>query len=145
MSIIKMSITTGATATTVATASIDVPADGTIRAITLGMSFQDATPAISDALSAELTFLSTPQFLTNDARGSLCQTGFNVAFQDAARLVLQGVPFCVLTPIAVAVAAGERIFLHIQASGADDIDGTATAYLFIDDGLDVGRAQIRRR
>lgn len=143
MSIIKMFVQ-GVGVTTLQSASIDVPAKGFIRTITLGLAFQDASPAIKEGALAELSFLSTAQFTSNDGRGSLCQVNARTVFQDAARLGIAGVPFCVLTPVAVAVNAGERIYLHGQADAAS-IDFQAVAYLFIDDGIDVARPQVRRR
>lgn len=141
MSIIKMNVTAAAAA--LVSVSIDVPADGVIRTIAMGSSFTDASPVTNEGFTAELSFLSTPQFTANDVRGSLCQVSQRPVFVDAARIVLSGVPFCILTPIAILVSAGERIFLHLTPEGS--VAAGALAYLFIDDGLDVARAQVRRR
>jgi hypothetical protein len=142
MSIIKMFNTV--TGVTSAATSIDIPAKGIIRLITLGALFADASPVIGEGMTAELSFLSTAQYTTNDARGSLCQVAQAVSFADAARIVLSGTPFCLLAPIAIIVNAGERIFLHAVGGGASVVI-SASAYLFIDDGIDVARAQVRRR
>lgn len=142
MSIIKMAgSVTGITASSV---SIDVPAKGVIRTIALGAVFADASPVTGEGLTVELSFLSTNQFSTNDARGSLCQVAQVPVFVDAARIALSGTPICILTPIAIEVAAGERVFMHMVGGGASVVV-TAVAYLFIDDGIDVARAQTRRR
>jgi hypothetical protein len=144
MSIIKM-VTSSVGALTVVSSQIDIPAAGVIRTIAGGLTVtQDATPAAQDSVIAELSFLSTSTFTTNDARGSLCQVSWGLTFQDAARLITHGVHFCVLTPIAVKVAAGERMFLHLQANQTDIVANTVF-YLFVDDGIDVARSQVRRR
>lgn len=142
MSIIKMAGTV--TGTTFASVAVDIPAKGVIRSITLGAVFADGSPVTAEGLTVELSFLSTPQFTTNDARGSLCQVAQIPVFVDAARIAMSGTPICVLTPIAIDVAAGERIYMHMVGGGASVVV-TAVAYLFIDDGIDVARAQVRRR
>ena len=141
MSVIKMYVASSGTALT--SASIDVPADGIITAITLGLQIEDASPVITEGSVAEVSFLSSQTFATNDARGSLCAVGRATAFADAARLVIEGSGFCVLTPIHVPVNAGERIYLHIQSDGS--VVATAVAYLFVSDGLDQARPRITRR
>jgi hypothetical protein len=123
--------------------NIDIPANGIIRVVTMGLDIEDASPVTGEGGSAELTFLSSNQLTVNDSRGSICQVSQKTGFADAARLVLAGTPFCVLTPIAIKVAAGERIYLHAVSEGS--VLTTAVAYLFIDDGIDVARAQVRRR
>lgn len=142
MSIIKMYVT--ASAATLASASIDIPANGIIRTITMGMFNYDTAPGTSnEQTAAELTFLSSPQYSSNDVRGSLCQISSGLFFADAARLSLSGDPFCILTPIAIKVMAGERVYLHCTPGGS--AVASVIAYLFIDDGIDVARAQTRRR
>ena len=142
MSVIKMF--NNGTGVTVVSTQIDIPADGVIRSIAMGMQFEDASPATGEGAQVELSFLSVNTFAVNDARGSLCTVNHVVVFADAARIVMSGTPFCILTPIAVSVAAGERIFMH---GVGDSVSATwlATAYLFVDDGIDVARAQVRRR
>jgi len=142
MSIIRMYV--AASAATAAVASIDIPADGVIRAITMGVSIYDATPVTGEGASAQLSFLSSPQYAANDVRGTLCDVR-NQPAHVAAAITLSngGTPFCVMTPIAVHVAAGERVYLHCTPEGS--VVATAVAYLFIDDGIDVARAQVRRR
>jgi hypothetical protein len=142
MSIIKLY--TVSTAGVLATASVDIPANGIIRTITVGLFNYDTAPGTSNEQSAgELSFLSAPQYASNDVRGSLCQVAAGLYFADAARLALAGTPFCILTPIAVKVAAGERVYLHVTSGGS--AVASAVSYLFIDDGIDVARAQVRRR
>ena len=141
MSVIKLYVASSGTSLT--SASIDIPADGVITALTVGMQIEDASPVITEGATAELSFLSSQTFATNDARGSLCQVARATAFADAARLVIEGSGFCVLTPIRVPVNAGERIYLHVQADGS--VVATAVAYLFVEDGLDQARPRIARR
>lgn len=145
MSIIKMFSSTAAGAGNVlVSAQIDIPANGFIEAMSLGIAFSDATPTISTGCAAELSFLSQMSTTVNDARGVLLSANARIAFQDAARLILHGVPFAIMTPIRVKVAAGERVFLHSICDVADQ-QVLATAYLFVNDGIDVARAQTRRR
>ncbi len=141
MSIIKMYLSVSAA--TAASASIDVPASGSIRAITMGMQMTDASPVSAEGAFFELSFLSGATFTTNDARGSLCQVSRRAFFVDAAREAVEGSGFCVVTPIDVKVAAGERIFLHGLPEGS--VVAACVVYIYVDDGIDVGRAQIRRR
>lgn len=141
MSIIKLFAAVGAGVS--GSVSIDVPAKGVIRTVTLGVSVFDATPVTGEGANAELSFLSTSQFNVNDARGSICQVR-QAPMHVAAAITLQGgTPFCVITPVAIVVAAGERIFLHLAGEGSTAAN--AVGYLFIDDGIDVARAQVRRR
>jgi len=140
MSIIKMYV--AASAATYAVAAIDIPANGKIRTISMGLAISDATPVTVEGAVAELSFNSTPQYATNDVRGSLCQVRAQPIFVDAARIAMAGVPFAILTPIEVPVNAGERVFLHLTPDGS--VSATCVAYLFIDDGLDSNKA-VRRR
>lgn len=145
MSIIKMHVLQ--TGVGESSAMIDVPKDGVIRTITLGIEISDTAPATTDVGRAELSFLSSNQIGVNDARGSLCEVDHQFAHVNLAAtlatIAMSGTPFCILTPIAVKVAAGERIYLHVTATGS--LVAAASAYLFIDDGIDVARAQTRRR
>jgi len=141
MSIIKMSLSVSAAAAGVA--QIDIPAKGVIRLLSMGMSLSDATPLTGEGATFELSFLSVATFTTNDARGSLCQIHYSPFHVAAAIIAMAGDPFCILTPIAVEVAAGERMFLHGLPVGS--AVASCQAYIYVDDGIDVARAQVRRR
>lgn len=141
MSIIKM--VAPSLGTSLSTVGIDIPAKGVITTVAMGVRYTDATPATGDTVDVELTFSSSPQFAVHDARASICMISNQVFFTDAARLVLTGPQFCILTPVKIAVEGGERVFLHGITSGS--ITGSATAYLFIDDRVDDVRPRARRR
>jgi hypothetical protein len=139
-----MVVPTGASATVVQSASIDIPKDGVITNI-YGHLFVsvDATPANGDTLDGELSFGSSQSLTVNDSRQSIAQMGLAVVFADAARIVWAGMHFMEMNGINIPVSAGERIFIHLLANQTD-ITGRMVAYLHVDDGLDTGRSQRRR-
>ncbi|MDO8649691.1 MAG: hypothetical protein Q7R81_08015 [Candidatus Peregrinibacteria bacterium] len=144
MSIIKM-YATAAASTTLVSASIDIQKDGLIYCVTLGVSAAEAgAVSLSGNAIGELSFASVPSFTTHDVRSSICQVAAQfMGFTTTPGLGLPSVPLCVLSAVEIPVAAGERIFLHLQ-NNISTLDGsTAIAYLFIRDGLD--RTPIRRR
>ena len=126
-------------------ASIDVPADGTLEAIELGMGVPiNGSIAAGDSIGAEISFLSTAQIGGgHDSRGSLCEAGTGWVLISATVGFGGLSPICFQNGIDVRVNAGERIFIHGLASQAD-ISGEATGYLFIKDKLDA-RPSTRRR
>lgn len=129
-SIIKIVGTVPSNATTDAISSIDIPEDGEILTV-LGYITGIYEPAaaaganISLRLATELSFLSSNQISTNDARGSIAEvrTGCTYFFSEAVEtgggggklseqsvMVLnQGIP----------VFGGERIYMHGFSSDAD--------------------------
>lgn len=130
-----------------ASASADVPLDGYITTVALGVSITQ-NPALADAEAAiaELSFASTPQFTANDVRNSLCQASAVMAGGGAAAAIvgLPSVPFCVLTGLHVRIYAGEKIWLHGQLTAT--IGGaSAVGYVYIEDNEDRGRARVRTR
>mgnify|MGYP001610097879 CR=1 FL=1 len=145
MTVYKM-FASAAGVTTVVSASIDIQNDGIIEAITLGVtSRDDATTSIPYNVVAEVSFGSTNTFSTNDARASLCQAAIHhEATTTTPALGNIGVPFCVIPGLSVKVAAGERIFLHCQASSAALEVANAVAYLFVRDGQDALPERRRR-
>ncbi len=140
MSVIKMYVDVAAA--TYEAAQIDLPADGTLYALHLMVSVSDATPASSEQVFAELSFISTPQYAANDSRGSLAQCNIKTYFADAARLAISGNSEFSMTGLNVRLNAGERIYLHCTPEGS--IAANAIAYLYIEDGMDQPRA-LRRR
>ena len=145
MTVYKLFVTESASAA-VASASIDIQNDGTITCVTLGASCTEGGSAgVNAAINAELTFSSTPQFTSNDIRASLCQVALNLlAFTTTPGVGLPSVPFCVIPALEVTVAAGERIFIHLQASVATIDTASAVAYIYVNDGQS-SRPDRRRR
>ncbi len=146
MSVIKMYGPASAGAEV--TVSIDVPADGILDSLSLGVTVDDDTAmdGAPKSLSAEVSFMSSSTFVTNDARGSLCTVTAAMFGQVVTDLIMLGptsVPFCILNNLNIRLNAGERIYMHILSSDPD-IPGRAAAYLFINDNVD-GRARTRRR
>lgn len=144
MSVIKLlnrSLTPGDSAV-----AIDIPQDGTIEAVSLGIGIIGGTAVldVGDGASAEVSFASQAGFETHDTRNSLCTVGAWVselasAFHDGGG---HNNPFCSITPINVPVNAGERVWLHVTHVGAGLY--VAIAYLFVKDGA-VNRTRIRNR
>lgn len=92
-------------------ANVDIPEDGTIVGI------EWATNADLDAdgefVVPELSFISTSQGGTNDARGIISQIAgrMSLTTSGVAMVSLNG-----YTPMDLAVAGGERLYLHVSAS-----------------------------
>lgn len=132
---------------TLSSVSIDIPADGVIQTLTLGATIEsDAVFVDGEGVTAELSFLSSPTFTTNDVRGSLCQVRANRSGGGAAAAwaASVAVPFCILSGIDVPVNAGERVFLHLQGV-AGIASSSAVAYLFVKDGIDITSGRTPRR
>lgn len=121
-------------------ASIDVPEDGFI--VGLLMSIIDATLASGENVVSEVSFLSTSQNTSNDARGLIGMLSMGVGVvttsgngQAAQSLFLNfgdGIP----------VNAGERIHLHTDITGAPSA-GLRNALYFSTKGG--GRRSAKRR
>lgn len=145
MSIIKLFASSGGGATLISAAA-DIPEDGRIEAVTLSCNMvSDATPTNARIGRAEISFLSSATFSINDVRGSLCQV-LNAEIGAAAADGLKlnpAVSALVVAPIDVMVAAGERVFLHVQSTSAT-ATFEAIGYLYIRDGADLARGTRRR-
>jgi len=140
MSVIKMYVDVAAA--TYEAAQIDIPADGTLYAVHLQMMVADLGPASNESVFAELSFISTPQYASNDSRGSIAQVGVGTFFADAARLVAHGGEVFAMSGLNIKLNAGERIYLHATPGGS--LIATAVAYMYVEDGMDQPRA-LRRR
>lgn len=110
-------------------ASVDIPEDGFIVGIDWDMhSTGDATGyADSDHIAAQLSFIATNQFLTNDARGVISNCSIATGTLTTSGI---GSPFqskMVAFPEPLDVAGGERVHLHIQEGGV----ATATVNVMI--------------
>ncbi len=120
-------------------ATIDVQLDGEIQSILMTTDCSGAD-ALNDGMRAELSFLSTNSFGTNDTRGSL------MMIHNRMGILTQGGGnmdnnFSV-SGLEVPVNAGERLHLHISHQGG--ATGTCHAYVYIRD-KGVTRTPPRRR
>ena len=94
--------------------SIDMPEDGQLMGVHISMQ----SPSMSQAkeMQCEVSFLSSSQFVTNDARGIIAHStlatstpttsGGGPAFSNSYIIYHSGLP----------IAAGERIHLHFETS-----------------------------
>lgn len=132
----------GTTATdTDALAQVDIQVDGHIVAASLEL-WTGAADALTDGAQAEVSFASSNGFSSNDTKSSFIHAAAQQTF-----LTSGGGPVnarTVLTGLAIEVAAGERIFLHVDISGA--ITCFFVAYLYVMAlGDSAGRPAARRR
>ena len=96
--------------------SIDVPEDGEIMGILIDL-FSPAM-ASADGMQAEVSFLSSSQFTTNDARGiiSRCSLATNTASTSGQAGAHNSTHMMFMKGISV--NAGERIHLHFETDAA---------------------------
>jgi hypothetical protein len=126
------------TASTDNEASMDIPEDGEITGVDWTL-LGDTGFASDDLIRMELSFVSTNQLSANDRRGPLSHCCIS-----AGTVTTSGVssPFAnkfVQFNPGIAVAGGERIFLHSSLVGA------ATAVVDCDVHFDSKRAAAPRR
>ena len=123
-----------------ATASIDIPADGVLVGIDWAGIF-GALDTVDDQAEAELSFNSTNQRTTNDARAAISSikmnmTGLTSGFGPGAinKFVdlKDGLP----------VMGGERIYMHVLTSAGVTVNVSAILYFRF---RSVRRAATRRR
>lgn len=94
-----------------AVANIDVPDDGTIEGVEwAGAASLDAN---GEEFAAELSFIATNQFGTNDSRGQISTIRAGIGILTSGGGVTQLSRF---TPMNLDVAGGERLYLHLTAS-----------------------------
>lgn len=95
-------------------AAIDIPEDGTIDAVSITIEGQGMTS--EDLAQAELSFLSTNQIGSNDARGSIALAQIGTCTITTSGLSSKVFTLFVAIPGGLSVNAGERIHLHTGAS-----------------------------
>ena len=118
--------------------NVDVPEDGAIEAVVATIS--DSTLLATEGVTAELSFLSSNQLATNDARGIIYSivlfaggtTGRNKSSEITSVSFPGGIP----------VAAGERIHMHVNVVGAPSARCTFIMYMSTKGG---GRRSRARR
>lgn len=127
-------------ATTEAAAVLDIQFDGVIEGVLLNI-IMTAGDALADAGRAEVSFASTSGFANNDTRASFAGIGVQQGFLTTGGGPLHDSVFLTLGK-GIPIAAGERIYLHIQLfGGAGNILVSAWLYTATDGG---GRASRRR-
>lgn len=122
-------------------ASIDVPADGELMAVSGTLIAAGA--AADDAATAELSFLSTSQIDVNDARGSILQVRKATGAVTTSGQTGNSQQISISFPGGgIPVAAGERIHMHTAATGGVTPTGIFDMYFSLKGG---GRPAMRRR
>jgi len=110
-------------------ASIDVPADGEIIAIT-GHVSASGMDALDDKAYAELSFLSTHQIEINDARGSIIEVLIRQAFlTTGGGNSSENISLTFPAGYGIPVNGGERIHLHTFGDSGVIPKGTFVIYL----------------
>lgn len=120
-------------------AQLDVQFDGIITAIHGAMT-ANLTVTL-DFANLEVSFISVNSFGTNDTRGSLFTMRQLMAITGAVWAVNNAMHSNV-GGLAIAVNAGERLWLHYEATATRIITGDV--YVFVEDGQGVPTAQRRR-
>lgn len=98
-----------------AAAAIDVREDSDIVAIAGTMTALDLDTE-ADFCRAELSFLSTNQMSTNDARGSLLQLELQGTVETLVGVMVPQTAIAVDLGDGIPVNAGERVYIHISTS-----------------------------
>jgi len=124
-----------------AIASLDIPQDGVITGIDWdGRADVDAD---GEVIEAELSFIATAQFGTNDVRGRLSSVGAQIS------LTTSGVAHTSLQkfvgPTEIPVAGGERLHLHLNATAGLSSTIRVNIHLDVGRSRDVRRRSARRR
>lgn len=122
------------------TASLDIQLDGVIQSIHM-TGRANGIDALNDGFEAEVSFLSTNSFTSNDTRGSLMiiQSCLGMLTDGGGNLSVNAQ----ISTLMVPVAAGERVHLHAAAIGGST-GGAVHAFLFVED-KGIQRISGRRR
>lgn len=122
-----------------ALAMIDIPQDGFIIGIDWDL---HASLDAAETVNAELSFIATNQFTTNDVRGRLSSISCQADVVTAVGVVSTGLQKW-LGSFDISVAGGERLFLHTLATTG--VTGAIRCNLFIDFTGGTTRRSARRR
>jgi len=98
-----------------AVVSADIQADGFIEGV-LGILDGFGMDALSDNAAAELSFMSTNTFGTNDTRGSIMMVRCRQNFLTSGGGANANNVFVAFGQKGIKVNAGERIYVHTQAA-----------------------------
>ena len=138
MSVYKLAAT-GSGGTENGIAQLDVQFDGIITAIH-GTAAHNAN-ADTEVGDLEVSFISVNTIGQNDTRGSLfaMRSRYSLLTAVGTELVQQT---AAVGGLAIAVSAGERLWMHYVASATVVIN--ADVYIYVEDGQGVPTAQRRR-
>ena len=121
-------------------AMIDIPQDGFIIVVDWDSNF--TLDAANEFIEIELSFITTNQLATNDVRGRISSISAQAEVLSAVGLhsfSLQKV----VSGFDIRVAAGERLFLHSNATAG--VQGSARCNLYVDFNTALTRRSARRR
>lgn len=106
-----------ANATSNAVAAIDIPQDGDI----VGFDGVLEAPSMADdtRIRCSLSFLSTNQFDSNDARGTIAEWRSMVAVVTSGGGNVTSQKWINLQPDGISVSGGERLYVHTDSSAAN--------------------------
>lgn len=107
-------------------AALDIPIDGEISAIKWAVAADLDTDA--DQLLAEVSFLSANTLATNDARGMIDSIRMQGVLVTSGAFN-GGLNFQTLFMDGITVNAGERIHLHVSATGGVGVSLTCQIHL----------------
>lgn len=121
-----------------AAANIDIPEDGMITGVE--WSAAPALNADGEEFAAELSFIATGQFSTNDSRGqiSVVRARLGLLTSGASATGLDR-----FTPMDLAVSGGERIYLHLTATAG--VVSSVELIIHFEPGSTRTRRSARRR
>lgn len=138
MTIYKLHFSAAATADSLA--SLDIQLDGEINAIHMTGKCAGAD-GLNDGFNAEVSFLSSNSFTSNDTRGSLMIIQSELGFLTTGGH--NGSVNAQVSSLFIPVSAGERIHLHMQLNGAPT-GVNVHCFLYVQD-KGIARASSRRR
>lgn len=124
-----------------AVAQLDIQVDGHIVAMSLEV-WCSAADGLNDGAEAEVSFASTSGFTSNDTKSSLIHAAALQGFLTSGGGPVRG--YSNIQGVAIEVAAGERIYLHLNLTGT--VTAFAVGYLYVM-AIEGGsaRASARRR
>ncbi len=129
-------------ATANAVAQVDIPEDGAIVGVDWTMAMSSGL-LDADSMAAQLSFISTAQFATNDARGAISHIAIGVGTLTTSGVAGVTANKFVSFIEPLTVASGERLYLHSKESGTAQVDCWAIIHLKTRIGT-VRRSQRRR-
>lgn len=130
----------GITATAASVANVDMPEDAEIVAISSRIS--DNTLLTTESIRTQLSFLSSSQIDTNDARGVIFETQLTAGTLQTNGFIRGDANHAISLPDGIPVNAGERIHMHVNVTGTPNGSATFILYLRTKGG---GRRSVRRR
>lgn len=137
---IQMYDSSGSTADAVA--SIDIPQNGRILGLDWSMR-AEGMAADADLAQYDLSFVSTNQRTTNDARGTISSCMVGISAATAASIAGTFANKFVDLKDGIGVSAGERLYLHLDTTA--NTTSTVVLIVYFKFGTAVARRSARRR